>query len=199
MEARLRARTSAGPVRQFVTFNASGVACVHQKLDDGDKPTKAGSRCYTGDELHLTAPAPGNVGGSPGAGTAKCEDEGNACQVQPAGCSGRGSDWKVAGTIECRSGRSVCVANTDAYCDSCGSKCGACAGSTCRSDSDCGHGLICGHRGPGQGGIGGTCRVIDRCFPKEGYCWTPGEVGSNTAICNAKGTAAPDGTIVISQ
>ncbi|MEM9807173.1 MAG: hypothetical protein AAF959_18055 [Cyanobacteria bacterium P01_D01_bin.56] len=128
----------------------------------------------------------GAVGGGAGviSGSTPCDSEGEKCEAHPSECFGRGSNWKVPGTIQCRQGNPVCMAEKGKdYCTICGGSCGGCVGNSCSLNSLCAPGAICGN---------GRCRSITTterstgnrvCSPINGFCWTPQEVGQETLIC----------------
>ncbi len=136
----------------------------------------------------------GVIGSSGGSGSAPtCAGAGTACMTQPAECFGRGPDWRVAGTIECRGSTPVCVAtNGSDYCTSCGGDCGACAGQSCSATAPCAPGAICAIE-PRLGGSVQRCRSLlvpetstgnRPCTPISGFCWLPSEAGRPELICS---------------
>lgn len=132
------------------------------------------------------------IGGGGAGGGVSCAGEGDACRTHPSECFGRGEEWRVPGTIECRRGEPVCVAEAgEDYCTGCGGDCGGCAGHSCSDDALCAPGAICGtvHE---PGGTVFRCRSLlvsdpatgePPCTPINGFCWVPEEVGQAELGC----------------
>lgn len=122
--------------------------------------------------------------GSSGGGDG-CEGEGTDCRTHPPECFGRGDSWEVPGTIECRSGEPVCVAQEgEEYCTLCGGNCGGCYGHSCSAEFLCAPGGICGSDSRCQTLLNVETSTGGRpCTPIKGFCWLPNDVGRPELIC----------------
>jgi hypothetical protein len=154
----------------------------------------------TGTVIYYT-PLPSLSAGRPVAGVSKsspasedCPGKGDPCQVHPRECIGRGADWVVSGTIQCKNGIPKCEATAGKdYCNRCGGDCGRCWGESCSSAHLCIPGSICQFykvslNAPGSyqcRNIGKTCSGLGciGCTPIHNLCWTKQEVGKPQVGC----------------
>lgn len=158
-------------------------------FSDGVTRTAVATLTLIGSGGAGTGPVIG-TGGTGGGGS--CAGEGDPCRVHPAECFGRGESWQIPGTVQCRSGEPVCVAEAgEDYCTICGGVCGGCAGHSCSAENLCAPGAVCGtvHE---PGGTVQRCQSLlvpesstggVPCTQINGFCWVPEEVGQAELGC----------------